>query len=115
MRLASSLAAAALLRHAPLSVLRVGVHPPDVHHPAIVRSIARTLEVASASRRCAGYRDLLVAYLELDHECNGGFLRTGWSVADPEALAFFAPVHVRESHPDHRIWSEIPMGKHALN
>lgn len=61
MRLASSLAAAALLRHAPLSVLRVGVHPPDVHHPAIVRSIARTLEVASASRRCAGYRDLLVA------------------------------------------------------
>ncbi len=59
LRLASSLAAAALLRRAPLPVLRVGVHPPDIHHPPIVRSIGKTLVVANASRRSASYRDLL--------------------------------------------------------
>src|SRR5207248_4935164 len=41
-RLLSSLAAAAALRHAPLQVLRIGVHPPDVRHPALVGSIGRT-------------------------------------------------------------------------
>jgi hypothetical protein len=59
MRLASSLAAAAALRHAPLEVLRVGVHPPDVHHPALVRSIDKTLRVASRSRHAGRYSDLL--------------------------------------------------------
>ena len=44
LRLASSLAAAAALRHAPLKVLRVGVHPPDIHHPALVRSIEETAD-----------------------------------------------------------------------
>jgi hypothetical protein len=59
MRLASSLAAAAALRHAPLEVLRVGVHPPDVHHPTLVRSIDKTLRVASRSRHAGRYSDLL--------------------------------------------------------
>jgi len=59
MRLASSLAAAALLRHAPLEVLRVGVHPPDVRHPALVRSIGKTFKKAVQKRRAGRYSDLL--------------------------------------------------------
>ena len=58
-RLASSLIAAAVLRRAPLPVLRIGVHPPDVHHPALVRSIRKTLAAASHGRRPARYADLL--------------------------------------------------------
>ncbi|MFL6765995.1 MAG: DUF2334 domain-containing protein [Sphingomicrobium sp.] len=58
-RLACSLAAAAALRHAPLDVLRVGVHPPDVRHPALVRSIGRTFRSASRNRRPGRYSDLL--------------------------------------------------------
>ena len=57
-RLASSLAAAAMLRHAPLEVLRVGVHPPDVEHPAVVRSIVKTLGIAARDRRVGRYSDL---------------------------------------------------------
>jgi predicted deacetylase len=57
-RLASSLAAAATLRHLPLKVLRVGVHPPDVHHPSLIRSIDKTLRIAAASRRVGRYADL---------------------------------------------------------
>jgi predicted deacetylase len=60
-RLASSVAAAAALRHAPIKVLRVGVHPPDVHHPALVRSIDRTFKVAMRQRRASSYSDLLSA------------------------------------------------------
>ncbi len=59
MRLASSLAAAALLRHAPLKVLRIGVHPPDVRHPALVASIGKTFRHARRSRRAGRYSDLL--------------------------------------------------------
>src|SRR5256885_5361835 len=58
-RLLSSLAAAAALRHAPLQVLRIGVHPPDVRHPALVRSIDKTLSAAKRKRRAARYADLL--------------------------------------------------------
>jgi hypothetical protein len=58
-RLLSSLAAAAVLRHAPLQVLRIGVHPPDVRHPALVGSIGRTFTAARRNRRAARYRDLL--------------------------------------------------------
>ena len=61
MRLASSLAAAAALRRAPLKVLRVGVHPPDVRHPALVKSIEKTLRIAGKSRRPASYGDLSAA------------------------------------------------------
>src|SRR5574338_1102769 len=50
MRLGSSLVAAAALRHAPLTVLRVGVHPPDIRHPSIVRSIDTTLKAGMRSR-----------------------------------------------------------------
>lgn len=60
-RLASSLAAAALLRQAPIRALRVGVHPPDVNHDVLVRSIAKTLGHASLHRRIARYSDLLAA------------------------------------------------------
>ncbi len=59
MRLLSSLAAAAALRHAPLEVLRIGVHPPDVRHPALVDSIGKTFAVARSGRRPARYGDLL--------------------------------------------------------
>jgi hypothetical protein len=59
LRLASSLAAAVALRGAPMRVLRVGVHPPDIRHPTLVRSIARTMKTASRRRRAARYADLL--------------------------------------------------------
>lgn len=58
-RLLSSLLAAAALRRAPLNVLRIGVHPPDVRHPALVRSIGKTFRVARRSRQPARYGDLL--------------------------------------------------------
>jgi predicted deacetylase len=61
LRLASSLAAAAALRRAPLQVLRVGVHPPDCRHPALLRSIERTVEIACRSRRVAAYSELAPA------------------------------------------------------
>jgi predicted deacetylase len=61
LRLASSLAAAAALRHAPLKVLRVGVHPPDSRHPILLRSIEKTIRAAAASRRPGRYSDLLAA------------------------------------------------------
>lgn len=58
-RLASSLVAAAVLRHAPLKVLRIGVHPPDIRHPALVDSIGKTFRRATHGRRPARYSDLL--------------------------------------------------------
>lgn len=58
-RLISSLAAAAALRHAPLDVLRIGVHPPDVRHPRLVKSIGKTFSAALRSRRPGRYADLL--------------------------------------------------------
>lgn len=57
-RLASSLMAAAALSRAPIDVLRVGVHPPDVGHPQIVRSIERTLRIGRSSRRAGAYAEL---------------------------------------------------------
>lgn len=60
-RLASSLVAAALLRRAPIGTLRVGVHPPDVHHDILVQSIGTTLRRASSARHVGRYRDLLAA------------------------------------------------------
>jgi hypothetical protein len=47
------------LRRAPLTTLRVGVHPPDVRHPALLRSIEKTIRVAVRKRRPARYSDLL--------------------------------------------------------
>jgi predicted deacetylase len=58
-RLASSLIAAAALRHLPTPVLRVGVHPPDCRHPALVQSINATLATATRRRRVSSYGDLL--------------------------------------------------------
>jgi predicted deacetylase len=58
-RLLSSLLAARVLRHAPMQVLRIGVHPPDCRHPALIRSITRTFGTAARSRRVARYSDLL--------------------------------------------------------
>jgi hypothetical protein len=60
-RLASSLFAAAALRRAPLDVLRIGVHPPDCNHPALVESIGRTLSVAGRNRRAGRYSELFPA------------------------------------------------------
>lgn len=59
MRLASSLAAAAALRRFSPTVLRIGVHPPDVRHPALVRSIEKTFSAGVRKRRPARYADLL--------------------------------------------------------
>ena len=61
MRLLSSLAAARVLRHAPLEVLRIGVHPPDIRHPALVSSIDKTFKTAGRKRTPARYSDLLAA------------------------------------------------------
>lgn len=58
-RLGSSLVAAAALRHAPLDVLRIGVHPPDIRHPRLVKSIGKTFKTALRSRRPGRYADLL--------------------------------------------------------
>ena len=58
-RLASSLASAVALRNAPMPVLRVGVHPPDSHHPAVVRSIDATLSATARRRRIGSYGELL--------------------------------------------------------
>lgn len=60
-RLASSLLAAAALRRAPLEVLRIGVHPPDCRHPALVRSIEKTFRTARRTRAPGRYSDLLPA------------------------------------------------------
>jgi hypothetical protein len=60
-RAASSLLAAAALRHAPLKVLRVGVHPPDCRHPRLVQSIEKTLRIAMLKRRPGRYSDLLAS------------------------------------------------------
>jgi predicted deacetylase len=59
LRLASSLAAASVLRRAPIQSLRIGVHPPDCRHPALMRSIDTTFRLAARSRRIARYSDLL--------------------------------------------------------
>jgi predicted deacetylase len=58
LRLAASIAAAGMLRRAPLEVLRIGVHPPDVRHAALVSSIEKTLDIAARRRRIARYSDL---------------------------------------------------------
>jgi predicted deacetylase len=59
LRLASSLAAAGALRHAPGRVLRIGVHPPDSRHPRLIESIEGTLRSARKTRAPARYCDLL--------------------------------------------------------
>jgi hypothetical protein len=58
-RLGSSLAAAAALRRFSPTVLRIGVHPPDVRHPALVRSIEKTFAAAAKKRPPGRYADLL--------------------------------------------------------
>lgn len=58
-RLRSSLIAAAVLRHAPIEVLRVGVHPPDCRSPRLLKSIEKTLASARATRIPSAYCDLL--------------------------------------------------------
>lgn len=61
MRIASSLAAARMLRRLPLRVMRIGVHPGDVSRPELLRSIDRTFTIASRSREAGRYSDLLTA------------------------------------------------------
>jgi predicted deacetylase len=58
-RLRSSLLAAAILRHMPMSVLRIGVHPSDCRSPELLRSIEKTFRIATRGRRPARYADLL--------------------------------------------------------
>lgn len=58
-RLRSSLVTAAVLRRAPMSVLRVGVHPSDCRSSRLLRSIEETFEIATRNRRPAGYSALV--------------------------------------------------------
>lgn len=60
-RLLSSLAAAAALRTLPIPVLRVGVHPPDVRSPALLKSIDATFAAGLRSRRAGRYSELLAS------------------------------------------------------
>jgi predicted deacetylase len=57
-RLASSLVAAAALRHSRARVLRLGVHPPDCRHRAIVSSIDKACRTAMRDRRAGRYSEL---------------------------------------------------------
>ncbi len=59
LRLATSVAAASVLRRAPIRSLRIGVHPPDCRHPSLMRSIGATFRSATRNRRVARYADLL--------------------------------------------------------
>jgi uncharacterized protein len=61
LRLASSLVAAGILSRLSLGVLRIGVHPPDVRHPALVKSIRNTFTAVASTRTCGRYADLLGA------------------------------------------------------
>jgi predicted deacetylase len=59
-RKASSLAVAGLARHLPLPpVMRIGVHPPDLRSPALLRSIGATIEALAKTRRPGRYVELL--------------------------------------------------------
>lgn len=60
-RLGSSLAAARALRRSHTKVLRVGVHPPDVRHGAIMQSVSDTLKISGGLRQIGRYSDLLSA------------------------------------------------------
>ncbi|WP_309662817.1 polysaccharide deacetylase family protein [Sphingomonas sp.] len=58
----SSLALAGAMRHVPLPpVMRIGVHPPDVRVPALLRSIDVTITQLAKTRRRGGYAELLKA------------------------------------------------------
>jgi uncharacterized protein len=59
LRLASSLAAAAMLRQVPMKVLRIGVHPPDCRHPSVLESIDKTLRTVAKDHVAGSYSDLL--------------------------------------------------------
>ena len=59
-RTMSSLALAGAIRHVPLPpVMRIGVHPPDVRVPALLRSIDATIAQLAKTRRPGGYAELL--------------------------------------------------------
>ena len=60
LRLSLSLAAAAVLRHAPVPLLRIAVHPPDSRHPGLMASIKATLQSATKNRSTSRYSDLLI-------------------------------------------------------
>jgi predicted deacetylase len=60
-RLLSSLAAAAALRHLTIPVLRIGVHPPDVRSPALLRSIDASLKAGLKTRHPGRYSELLAS------------------------------------------------------
>lgn len=58
LRLASSIVAARLLRGSRAQVLRIGVHPPDSRHPALMRSVDAAFQVATERRQVGRYSDL---------------------------------------------------------
>ncbi len=82
-RAASSLVAAAALRRASIRVLRVGVHPPDVTKPALLRSIERTFRTASQSREVGSYSDLLKSSSEFELDAHRRLARAGSVAVEP--------------------------------
>ncbi|MEO8546962.1 MAG: polysaccharide deacetylase family protein [Sphingomicrobium sp.] len=59
-RLLSSLVLAGVVRHVPLpGVMRIGVHPPDVRSPALLKSIGATIRALAKTRQPGHYGDLL--------------------------------------------------------
>jgi predicted deacetylase len=60
-RIRSSLAFAALARHAlrPMAIVRIAVHPGDTGVPALLDSIDRTTRALLSGRRAARYAELL--------------------------------------------------------
>ena len=58
-RLRSSLMAAPVVCRLPMRVLRIGLHPPDVRHPELMRSIDATIALALKRRRPGSYSELL--------------------------------------------------------
>ena len=63
LRKASSLLAAATLRHllGPLQTVRLAVHPADVRHPATLASIGKSLKILLERRRPGHYSQLMPA------------------------------------------------------
>jgi len=49
------------LRWSPQDVLRIGVHPSDCRHSTIMKSIEKTMQVATRNRRAGRYADLQLA------------------------------------------------------
>lgn len=60
-RAGAAIAAARVPMERRRDVLRLAIHPPDVDHPVVARSLVRTLRALLRDRQPVGYRDILGA------------------------------------------------------